>query len=260
MMKQIKKILTMAMALTFTCAMPTFAMEKEVLEAKCDQVIEIMASENKDMELCSKHIPLKEGETAREVLYYFKYNYYCGDTNIVFGTTTCKKHGGANGCMVVQTIGSSQAAAQQHKEAVAKLQEMAAAIDNNLSSKEKADAIFALVDQGVAYAYATEEEARAAISKTRGGYSCYDGVDVTPYAALFRGKSVCWGHAMIFHKLCQLKGISEQVAINDYHAFNIVTIDGVSYLYDTVNGVKCGENPTHCAQERPRFYTIGRLV
>ncbi|MBQ6857327.1 MAG: hypothetical protein IJO13_09525 [Lachnospiraceae bacterium] len=259
MMKQIKKIV-LTMALTFACAMPTFAMEKEALEAKCDQVIEIMASENKEMELCSQHIPLKEGETAREILHYFKYSYYYGDTNVVFGTTTCKKHGGANGCLVVQAIGSSRTAAEQHKEAIAKLQEMASMIDDNLSEKEKTDAIFALVDQNVSYAYATEEEARAAISKKRGGYCCYDGVDITPYAALFRGKSVCHGHAMLFHKLCQLKGISEQVAINDFHAFNIVTINGVQYLYDTVNGVKCGEDPAYCAQERPRFYTIGRLV
>lgn len=240
-------------------SMRSYAMDTETLEKRCDQIISALESEDKDMELCATHIPLTSEDNVVEIQDYFNFNYYCGDTNVVFVTTTCTKHGGKS-CLMVESVGSSKQAAKQHKEAVSEIQKIADSISDGLSEKEKADAAFSWVTEHVVYSYSTTEEARAAASKTRGGFLCYDGTDLTVYSALTRGKSVCIGQALLFNKICKIKHVPCSMASNSSHAFNIVNIDNAQLVYDTVNGVSCGRSLAERVEKYPAFYKIDRLV
>lgn len=241
------------------CANPVYAMDTAAMEVYCDQVISILDEEDKDMEVCATHIPLSEKEAVKEIQEYFHYNYYCGDTNIVFGTTTCSKHG-KKVCMIVQSVGSSKKAAMEHREAIAKIQSIADSIPDSLSAKEKADLAFLWITEHVTYAYGSTEEAKTAVSQTRGGYICYDKVNVTVYAALNRGKSVCIGQSLLFNKICKLKNIPCSMGANSLHTFNIITLNNEQLLYDTVNGISCGKVFADVASQYPVYYKIDRLV
>lgn len=256
---KLKKFTTMlfaAITLSIASVIPAFAMEQAKMDRYCDQVIEVLASEDKDMVMCSKHIPLQSSsDNWTEISSYFHYAYYCGDTNILFGYSNCKEHG-PYGCMQIESIGSSKTAAQQHKEAKAKIAEWAATIDNSLSVKEKADAVYDIVTSHVTYGYNSEEDARAALNKTRNGYLCYDGTNITAYAGAMRGKAVCMGHAILYKQLCDLKEVPCEVIKNDRHAFNMVKIDGVEYLYDTVNAICKAGNIADMSAIFPEHYAI----
>lgn len=56
------------------------------------------------------------------------------------------------------------------------------------------------------------------------------------YSALFSGKTACYGYAKLFSLLCEKADISCKVVTGDvkgqYHAWNIVTVNGESYGVD----------------------------
>lgn len=258
-MKKKSILATAVMILSVLCTNPVYAMDVNTMEKYCDQVITVLNEEDRDMEVCATHIPLSENEDPNEINEYFHYNYYCGDTNVVLGTTICGKHGSKK-CMIVQSIGSSKEAAAEHLEAVEEIQIIADSIPDDLSDKEKADLAFSWVTEHVTYAYETTEEAKAAISQTRGGYLCYDRIDITVYAALNRGKSICMGQSLLFNKICKIKDVPCSMGTNSLHAFNIVKIGNEQLLYDTVNGVSCGEAFAEVADQYPAYYKLDRLV
>lgn len=54
----------------------------------------------------------------------------------------------------------------------------------------------------------------------------------TAYAALFDGKAVCQGYALLFHRLAKEVGLDTRIIAGVNHAWNIVKVDGQYYEVD----------------------------
>lgn len=54
----------------------------------------------------------------------------------------------------------------------------------------------------------------------------------TAYAALFDGKAVCQGYALLFHRMAKEVGLDTRVVLGENHGWNIVKVDGKYYNVD----------------------------
>lgn len=216
-MKTLFFLLVFAILIPF----PVRAASEDRNMTMCRKVIEKMKGKEADGGYIDTGISVNGREEAETFRNYFCDYYYNGNASIQFALS--------GNTMLVRPESPGQPY-EEHIAATAKLKEIAALIPDG-TQEEMLDRIYRYIISHVKYADNDTVEAVRSMNET--GRRDFSGIYATVYTAVMDGKSVCNGFAMMFERLCAMKGIQCEVQKTPYHAYDAVKLKGELLFYDT---------------------------